>query len=981
MTIEPEVNPEKRFVPIFLPWLIAAGALTLYLITLNPWVSFGNLLQVSRMSGWSWQPELFGPLFWLVTYPLRWLPPQHIPLALNLFSCLCAALTLALLARSVALLPQDRTNEQRLKLTGDSPLLTIRSAWLPPLLAVLVCGLQLTFWEDATATASQTFTNGSSEMFDLLLFAYIVRCLLEYRLDWRESWLVRAALVYGAAVTNNWAMIGFFPALLAALIWIQGLSFFNIRFLTRLGLCVLVGLSLYLLLPLAQGLTHGAHIPFWPALKINLAAQKNIVVALFKNGRQTLLLLSLTSLLPMLIIGIRWSSYFGDTSEMGATIAKFMFHVIHALFLVACVWVALDPPFSPRKLGMGGLFTGIPFLTFYYLGALSVGYFSGYFLLIFSDPKPTRLRRPGGNPRMLNNTVTAAVWLLLILAPAALLYRNWPSIRTTNGPMLHQYAALLAKGLPAHNAVLLSDDASRALLMQSYAAQSGNSKNYIVLDTESLKYPEYHRFLSKQYAKRWPAEIPKDLVQPFPPIELVQMVFQLMQTNAIYYLHPSFGYYFEYFSSEPHGLVYRLLPCPGNVLLAPRLSAKLEAENNEFWAEAEPLALKPLEAALHPAAADQKPGFVQQLISQLHLTKEPSRTASLLAAFYSRSLDYWGVELQKEGRLTNAAGFFDRAVDLNPENIVAHINLECNKNLQAGRKGSVQLSKDFGDEFGKYRSWDAVVGANGPFDEPSFCFEQGRVFVRNNLHRQAAQEFDRVKTLAPDNLAARFWLAQIYVLSRLPSEALKLVDEIRADGNLASAAETNQSHMLFVEASAHLTKGDLDGAQKIIQNALKKSPTDEGLLATATQVYMSFQLYSNALATIDQHLKIAPTNLVALVNKGYTCIQVGAYQDAIEPLIRVIEADKYNYAARLNLAIASLRCDQLETAQQSYEVLHRLDSTDHRVYFGLQEIAWRKHNTNAVIQNCELYLANANTNTAEAKAVIERLKTVRGRSP
>jgi len=979
--MEPEVDREKKFVLTFLPWLTAAGALVLYLATLNHWISFGNLLEVARLSGWNWQPELYGPLFWAVTLPLRWLPAQHVPLALNLFSCLCAALTLALLARSVALLPQDRTNEQRVKLTAGSTLLTIRSAWLPPLLAALVCGLQLSFWENATAAASQTFTNGSNEMFDLLLFAYVIRCLLEYRMDWRESWLVRGAFVYGAAVTNNWAMIGFFPAFLAALIWIQGLSFFNLRFLTRMCLCVLAGLLLYLLLPLTQSLAHGIQVPFWPALKINLVGQKNILAMLFKYGRQTLLLLSLTSIVPMLIIGFRWSSYFGDTSEMGATLAKFMFHVVHALFLVACIWVALDPPFSPRMMGTAAPFQGVPFLTFYYLGALSVGYFSGYFLLVFSNTKAARSRRPGGNPRTLNNTVTAAIWLLLILAPAALVYRNWPQIRTTNSGLLHEYARLAAKGLPPHNAVLVSDDSSRAWLLQSYAAQAGTSQDYIFLESESLKYPDYHRFLSRKYAKRWPAEIPKDLVQPFPPVELVRMMSQLMQSNAIYYLHPSFGYYFEFFSSEPHGLVYKLAPYAGNTLLAPRLSAKLEDENNRFWAEAEPVALKPLEAAIQPPAPGQKLTFVERLMNEAHLTKEPNRAASMVAAYYSRALDAWAVQLQKAGQLTNAAAFFDRAMDLNPDNIVAQINLECNKNLRAGRKGSVQLSKNFEDQFGKYRSWDAVVGANGPFDEPSFCFEQGRVFVRNNLHRQAAQEFDRVKTLAPDNLIARLWLAQIYVLTRLPSEALKLVDEVRTDPDLAAAAETNRTQLLFVETSARLVKGDLDGAQGVVERALKKFPSDESLLATATQVYMNFQLYSNALATLNQHLKIAPTNLVALINKGYTCIQVGAYEDSIAPLTQVLAVDTNNYAARLNRAIANLRCNHLEASRRDYEILRQVNPKDHRLYFGLQEIAWRNHDTNAIAQNCELYLANANTNTAEAKSVIDRLKTVRGSSP
>src|SRR5206468_2547486 len=112
----------------------------------------------------------------------------------------------------------------------------------PLLFAALICGLQLSFWEHASAA--------TGEMLDLLLFAYIIRCLLEYRIDQRESWLTRSALVYGIAATNNYAMLGFLPAYLAALIWIKGLSFFEFRFVARMFGWGTGGLTLYLFLPL-----------------------------------------------------------------------------------------------------------------------------------------------------------------------------------------------------------------------------------------------------------------------------------------------------------------------------------------------------------------------------------------------------------------------------------------------------------------------------------------------------------------------------------------------------------------------------------------------------------------------------------------------------------------------------------------------------------------------------------------------------------
>src|SRR5260370_41399309 len=189
----------KIFVTSFLPWLLACAMLAVYLATLNRQVTPESLQQWLNLSGWNWRPEFFRPLTFLVTYPLRWLPVHALPFAMGLFSATCAALTLALLARSVSLLPFDRTHDQRLRELNDYSLLTIRAAWVPPAFAVLGCGLQMTFWENSVSWTTETF--------DLLLFAWVIRCLLEFRLDQQDSWLVCSAIVYGLGMANNWAMI------------------------------------------------------------------------------------------------------------------------------------------------------------------------------------------------------------------------------------------------------------------------------------------------------------------------------------------------------------------------------------------------------------------------------------------------------------------------------------------------------------------------------------------------------------------------------------------------------------------------------------------------------------------------------------------------------------------------------------------------------------------------------------------------------
>ena len=96
MTKQTKPAPEKSFVPSKLPWIVAGLSLLFYLVTLNRWISLNNLTLVAKSSGWLWGPEITNPLFFLVTYPFRWLPSTAIPLAYNTLSAICGALVFRL---------------------------------------------------------------------------------------------------------------------------------------------------------------------------------------------------------------------------------------------------------------------------------------------------------------------------------------------------------------------------------------------------------------------------------------------------------------------------------------------------------------------------------------------------------------------------------------------------------------------------------------------------------------------------------------------------------------------------------------------------------------------------------------------------------------------------------------------------------------------------------------------------------------------
>ena len=146
---------------------------------------------------------------------------------------------------------------------GEFALLSVRAAFLPAAFAVLLLAAQLTFWENSVS--------GTGEMIDVLVFAFLILCLLEFRISQSERRLNLFAFVYGLGVANNWALIGFFPCFLLAVVWLKRMAFFNWRFPLRMAGWGVLGLLLYGLLPLLGAIAHDGG--FWDLLHQKLAEQ------------------------------------------------------------------------------------------------------------------------------------------------------------------------------------------------------------------------------------------------------------------------------------------------------------------------------------------------------------------------------------------------------------------------------------------------------------------------------------------------------------------------------------------------------------------------------------------------------------------------------------------------------------------------------------------------------------------------------------
>jgi tetratricopeptide (TPR) repeat protein len=937
---------QSGFVQSRLPWLLAGSALLLYLITINHWVSLTSLPVVAQVTGWDWwSPNLQAPVFYLFTLPIQLMPASWQPIALNILSALCAAGVLGLLARCVAILPHDRTRDQRQRESSDFSYLTSPSCWLPPVLAVLACGLQLTFWEHATTA--------TGELLNLLMFAYMVRCVLEHRLDEQDRWLYHMAFVFGIACTNNWAMLALLPVMLVSLIWIKGMSFFRLAVLLRMAGLVLLGLCLYVVLPTLEYLKGVSSLSIWQLIKSQVGYQAQMVSSFPKY---VILLCGLTSLLPAFFIGIRWPSTSGDTSIIGTIISQLMFRVIHLLFLAACVWVMFDPPFSPRELGFG-----FPFLPFYFLSALSIGYFSGYFLLVGAPDHTRRRHRQQGLDLLLTRALFGVVWVAFLALPIMLAARNYTKLRANSGRDLKQLAQHLVDSIPDRSSLVLSDEQTSLLLVSALSTAQGKSDRWLPVDTRFLQLPRYLKLLHQHSPQQWP-DAGDQLREPIELVKLVRFLQRLGQSNDLYYLHPSASFYSEVFYRKPQGLVYRMNAYTPDMVYAPVISQQEFTANQGFWNQ-------------RTNFLEQLPAHARQNDTDLILSD-----ARFVANFYSRAINAWAVELQRYGRWDLSLPWLKMAVNLNSNNAAAIVNLGYNEKQQATPKQPYLLDEKTSSLIRKYQTISTLLRENGPVDEPNLCLRMGEEYNVSSAGspaylRQAAQAFRRVLELDPQNVDAAIWLGNVFLKGKQPEEAIKMVHELQAQS--ARLSVNQKSELVRMHVWALFAQTNFTEAEQVLEKARAQFPTDAMIPETLFQLNLMTGRFTNALAAIEMQLQLDPNNVKTLLNKGALCIQLKAYEQAIPPLTQVLQREPKNDAALMNRAIAELQANKLDDAEKDYQQLLAIAPTMHAAYYGLGEIADRRKQVQKTISNFELFLKYAPKETMEIQAVQERLRTLK----
>lgn len=935
-----------------LPWLVGGIFLLLYLATLSHEAGAGGMAVIGKITGWDWQPLLEYPLYYLVSLPFRILPTSIQPIALNALSALLAAGTVALVARCVQLMPQDRTRDQRERVRSEFGLLTGPGSWMPAAAAGLVCGLQVMFWQNAT--------NASVDMVNMFVLAFVIREFLEFRIDRKDRRLVVLAFVYGLGVTSNAALIALFPFMLGGIIWAMGRTFFRSPLILSLILAGLAGLSLYLLLPAVAVASGKLDMSYGEALLANLRSQKVLLQTGF-NNRLFPLVMCLGSLFPLILIGVRWPASFGDISAAGSFATRMMFHVLTLLFIAA----SLAMNFHLQHVVKAQEQTGISFHSLFLLSALVIGYSLGYLLVVFGKKPGKAWKRPGPLGEFLNKAMVGLAWVLFPLVAIGMARENYTKVHDLNVSPLYDYAAKVADQLPSDPAIVLSDDNMLLSLVADQLAKSGKNQHWL-LHTRSLSQPGYYKELKEITDGQWPT-LPTNAIidNKVADAYIVSSVASVATNRPIVYLHPSFGYYFEWFYPVEHDFIFDLKRYTNTTVQVPPVTDADLQSNQKFLESWWNDTLSSLRDKIDAGKASSADNYLGQI--------------------ESRALNYWGVRLQQAEHFNEATPWFERAVQLFTNNVCARMNLEYNRYRVAKETNQFKLSDATVAVWKNYRqNIQLALSLGGPIDEPGTCIGLGNLFAAGNLQRQAAQQFLRALALTPNNQYARVQLARTFLQAQAPDRAMAVLKEIRENSAATGLNKYAQIDLASVEATAHLAKSDKDKAIAVLEDLNKKYPDEPLVYEVAGQIYLGLagrnrDFLTLAESAVKRQFDLSPTNFMALNNMGTLAMLKEDWASADAYLSQAIAQNPDAAGTRLNRAIANLRAGQLGRSLDDYQLLEEKEPDDFRIQYGLGEIAEKQNRPADALKHFNAYLGKAPRTSPEYTNVLNRVAQLRGK--
>ena len=929
-----------------LPLYAALAAFVLYVCTMGAWVTMNSESLVTTLAGWSDNVMVGQPVLWTLTLPIRLLPAMCVPLAVKLLSALLAALIIGVLARTVQLLPWDHPWDE------ISP---VASA-IPVVMACVICGLEFSFWQEATSTCG--------ELLDLLLVAIVLWAGLEYEhtSDW--GWLFAVPFFGGLAMTQTWVIVLVLPYVGGRMLWARRARIFqwvstkrtiSWKLVLQLAALWLAGCSIYVLLPMVNGLKPHSpltlHQAWVSSIKQSLFQYRFVYYQFWRGHRLLLMGVAVYYLVPILPLLVRMRDE-GTHGKHGSD--RFQLWLYRALrngLLLACVWLAFDPTPGARQMVRLQLNALMPMLSLDYFTAMGSGFLLGNLLLVglyVVRDNYDIYRRKSLWQVVAVPLIPAAVALLAV----GLMARNLPAILRLNFHPLEQFGTDAVKSLPAGKGVMLCDFPVKLSVFQAALARSDRSAEWVGVNTRELPGLTYREQLEREHPDGWVTDATRHNLND---LEALRLLAQIAHNSQICYLHPSYGYYFEAFYSHPLGSIYELKIRPQDPLDVPALTAADIQANEQFWTNRWENGLDTLVPPLY-----RPTGFMAKL-AKYGLVPAPRYQDCLLGEWYSINLDAWAVSLQRLGQLPEARQRFAEALQLNTNNLSARYSIACNTNLQAKKLMGLSvpsLTSILGDP----KNIDLIQKSCGPFDEPTMDYVLASVFMQNGMILQAGEQFERSRQLAPESPATELALAEIYNRLHQADKSRSMVNLIRDQTRNEAGNMLLDLNVALVDSYSWLLSSNYTQAIQVLQSAAVKHPDDPQYNSRLVAAFLAFNDVTNAARLANDQVARNPDNVASLDDKATILLRLNRAADAVPVLDHVLSLTNQP-SARLNRAFARIDLKQYPAAQSDLHELEQSKQAIGMVDFGYAIISQNQHDTNAAVEYLHRCLANTPNST------------------
>ncbi len=942
----------RRINPQF-PLFAGLMALLIYLGTVSHGATLASLSLTARLCGWDDASLTDHPLFWLLTLPLHGLPAAWLPTALNLFSALCAALALGLLAASVPLLPWQRRLDT----------LPVRQTHLPAGLGLVACGLQFDFWQAAT--------RATGESLQILLLATAIWSLLQFRATQLPGWIKLSVFCWGLGLVENWMMFitaPIFLVIVVILIFRHGL---DLRELPPVLLAGAAGFALYALLPMVNGLSPHSGLSCWEAWRDALRATRHLLgntyFSLWKAQWITgvaSVIFYLVALLPQL-----WERVDNATFQKGRldAIEAWGYRGAQLALLMFGLWLAFDPEFGLRALLRNKEGMSLPLLSLDFLLALGISRCAGNLLLALDletrEPHPEHK-----NIRSLARAGAPGLVILLALTAVGLVVRNTPTILSVNRLPLARFGEQVLTGLPTSQGVVLSDDLLKLFSFRAAADASGGRNRWQCVVPEKLAQPAYRHQLARRWDDPWLAGATGTVT----PADVAGWFATLRQSNQLYYLHSPWGAWLETLYPVPAGLAQQMFEYADRSVDPPGLTRDQLDREEHFWTE-----LKPWLAALQQdarAGIQEKNQAVHGAMTWLKLPPVARPQSELLCSWYAAALDAWGVTLQQHGRLAAAGQRFAEAMELDGANLSARINHQFNALLVLGLTTGMDESGSLLGELNQPERLARQELACGPVDEPAFCFAAGNLLAARREARQALQQFQRASLLATNTATPGLALADQYLKTGFTSLALQTLGHLR-ETLPASLLQTNKAvhlQLALLEASAWVQATNWARADAGLAQLQQDFAGDNSVMEQILEGSLANGDLVRAQSVVDTLLAVRPDDSDLLLNKAWILACQNEFVLARKTLEKAIHPTDPLSATLLQGNL----CQKLGQWEQSIPLFQQLEAAPRftvAAHWGESEAFLHRQDTNQAIAQLKLALSAAPANSSQQRSIAARL--------